>query len=447
MPKCAIGDLRRTPALRSQPLGESSGYARDNFKLSGRPAVTAGSLIGMTSDGPPDGTSATWLPGPMSIGVLATAFPSDLVDAVIDEAGARERRYRTLPARFMVYYVLALALLAPKGYVEVMCLLTRGLSWLRDEVPSGKTATVPAIAKARSRLGEAPLALLFRRVAGPLATPETGGAFWRGFRLVSVDEIVFELPDTAENTAAFGRSPGAADDDRTPEARLVALGESRTGALLGAAFGAASHPGTPLASGVAGHLNETTLLMVADRFPVGALWHDARSRGAHVVWTETGVTPVPSEILFDGTCLVRLPETWGRDGNDTVVRMIECEPRTSSGRPAGRPFALLTTLTDPAGAPAEEIVAAYEGRWRGSALSRSLAAGQPDPKTALRSRSPDMARQEIWSILCVYQCTRQLMWQASHSLRLNDATPLAPRLIRVRRRRSEALTLTSAGGS
>lgn len=400
----------------------------------------------MTSDGPPHGTSPAWIPDPMSIGVLATAFPSDLVDAVIDEAGARERRYRTLPARFMVYYVLALAMFAPKGYVEVMCLLTRGLSWLRDEIPSGKTATVPAIAKARFRLGETPLALLFGRVAGPLATPGTGGAFWRGFRLVSVDEIVFELPDTAENTAAFGRSP-ASSADNAPEARLVALGESRTGALLGAAFGAASHPGTPLASGVARHLDDTTVLLADDRFPVGALWHDARARGSQLVWKAADITPPPAEVLRDGTCLVRLPETWGRDGHDAVVRMIDCQPCAPSGRPAGRAFALLTTLTDPAEAPADEIVAAYEGRWRGRVLARSLAAGRPDSKTALRSRSPDMARQEIWSMLCVYQRTRGLMWQASHALRLNDSTPLAPRLVRVRRRRSEALSVASATAS
>ncbi|MBO0806425.1 MAG: transposase domain-containing protein, partial [Nocardiopsaceae bacterium] len=186
----------------------------------------------MTSDGPPSGPSPAWLPDQMSIGILATAFPSDLVDSVIDEAGARERRYRTLPARFMVYYVLALAMFAPKGYVEVMCLLTHGLSWLRDGPWTGKAATVPAIAKARYRLGEAPLALLFGRIAGPLAAPGTGGAFWRGFRLVSVDEIVFELPDTAENTAAFGRPAdvgpaatpaGAGDRADAPEARLVAL--------------------------------------------------------------------------------------------------------------------------------------------------------------------------------------------------------------------------------
>ena len=412
----------------------------------------------MTSDGPAPGPSQTWLPDPISIGVLATAFPSDLVDAVIDETGARERRYRALPARFMVYYVLALAMFAPKGYVEVMCLLTRGLSWLRDEAPTARTATVPAIAKARSRLGEAPLALLFSRVAGPLAPAGTSGAFWRGFRLVAVDEIAFELPDTAENTAAFGRAPaigqarqaghaGQAGRDGAPEARLVALGESRTGALLGAACGAAAHPGTPLAAGVVRHLNETTVLMADDRFPVGALWHDALARGAQLVWKAAAPVTLPvREVLPDGTCLVRLPETWDRRGNDAVVRMIECEHRTTSGRPAGRHFALLTTLTDPCEAPADEIVAGYEGRWRGGSIGRSLAAVQPTPRMTLRSRSPDMVRQEIWSMLCVYQRTRELMWHASCALRLPDATPLTPRMTRVRRR-AEALTPASAGAS
>jgi hypothetical protein len=401
----------------------------------------------MTSDGP----SPDWLPGPISIGVLATAFPSDLVDAVIDETGARERRYRALPARFMVYYVLALAMFAPKGYTEVMCLLTRGLSWLRDEPSEGKTATVPAIAKARSRLGEAPLALLFSRIAGPLAPAGTSGAFWRGFRMLSVDEIVFELPDTAENTAAFGRPSAAriaAQGEGAPEARLVALGETRTGALLGAAFGAASHPGTPLASGVIPHLNETTVLLADGRFPVGALWHDALARGAQLVWKIAAPVALPvSEVLSDGTCLVRLPETWATRGHDAVVRMIECEHCAPSGRPTGQTFALLTTLTDPAAAPADEIVAAHEGRWRGSSIASSLAAGQQHPQMTLRSRSPDMARQEIWSMLCVYQRTRTLMWQASHALRLPDTTPQAPGEIRVRRRRSESLSAASVTAS
>lgn len=399
----------------------------------------------MTSDGPRPGSPPAWLPDAMSIGLLAAAFPGDLVDSVIDEAGARERRYRALPARLMVYYVLALAMFAPKGYVEAMCLLTRGLSWLRDEPWAGRTATVPAIAKARSRLGVAPLALMFGRVAGPLAADGTGGAFWRGFRLVSVDEIVFELPDTAENTAAFGR-PATAWGDRpdAPEARLVALGESRTGALLGVAFGAAAHPGTPLASGVARHLSRTTVLLADERFPVGALWHDALARGAQLVWKTAQATLPAAESLPDGTSLVRLPETWAGNGHDAVVRMIECEHCTASGRPTGQTFALLTTLTDPAEAPAEEIVSGYEGRWRGSAIADSLAAGQGIGRMALRSRSPDMVRQEIWAMLCVYQRTRGLMWHASHALRLHDGPPAAPRLVRVRHHRAEPLPAAPA---
>lgn len=417
----------------------------------------------MSSDGPPTGPPATWLPDPVSIGFLATAFPSDLVDAVVDEAGARERRYRTLPARFMVYYVLALSLFAPKGYVEVMCLLTRSLSWLRDEPWPGKSATVPAIAKARYRLGEAPLALLFSRVAGPLAAPGTGGAFWRGFRLVSVDEIAFELPDTAENTAAFGRPA-------PPEARVVTLGESRTGALLGAAFGTAAHPGTPLVSGVVRHLGETTVLLAGERFPVGALWHDAMARGAQLVWQVAAPVTLPvTEVLADGSCLVQLPGTWARNSRDAVVRMIECEYRTASGRPAGAAFALLTTLTDPAEAPADEILACHEARWRGSAIAHTLTgqhgpagqhglhgpadqdepasrhrpASQHRPRMTLRSRSPDMARQEIWAMLCLYQRARDLTWHASRALRLHDGLPVTPRLVRVRRH-AEPLTAAPA---
>ncbi|MBO0806103.1 MAG: hypothetical protein J2P25_23905, partial [Nocardiopsaceae bacterium] len=226
----------------------------------------------------------------------------------------------------------------------------------------------------------------------------------------------------------------------------VALGESRTGALLGATFGAAAHPGTPLGSDVVRHLNETTVLLAGEWFPVGALWHDALARGAQLVWRTRipGLLPV-TDVLSDGTCLVRLPETWGASGHDAVVRMIEYGYRTASGHPDSRTFALLTTLTDPAEAPADEIVSCYESRWRGSSIAHCMAAGQQAPQMALRSRSPDMIRQEIWAMLCVYQRARGLMWHATHALRLHDGPPAIPRLTRVlRHSRAEALATTPA---
>ncbi|HEY1701062.1 MAG TPA: transposase domain-containing protein [Trebonia sp.] len=436
----------------------------------------------MTTPGRSSDQFCTWLPDPVSIGILATAFPSDLVDSVIDQAGVRERRYRTLPARFMVYYVLALVMFAPKGYLEVMALLSHGLNWLRDEAPPERTATVPAIAKARSRLGVEPLVLLFDRVCGPLADQVPGvstsspgattsapgnvaisatgrapggsggssprassGTVWRGLRMVSVEEVSFELPDTAENTAAFGgltaaACAGGAGRGGQARARLVVLGESRSGALLAAALGPAAHPGTPLAPRLMPHLDETTLLLADKRFPVEAIWHDATSRGTQLVWLAAAPATLPvSRVLADGTCLTELPETWSRDGRGAEVRMIECESCTVSGRPTGTTFTLLTTLADPVQAPAEELVAAYTNRWRGRMITDSLTAGHEGPANSLRSRSPDMVRQEIWATLCVYQSVRRLIWQASNTLRMHADPPRLSRRIRIHRRADIAL--------
>jgi hypothetical protein len=390
----------------------------------------------------------------VSIGILATAFPGDLVDSVIDQAGVRERRYRTLPARFMMYYVLALVMFAPKGYLEVMRLLSHGLSWLQDEAPPERTATVPAIAKARSRLGVEPLALLFDRVCGPLAEAASVTApssartnaetFWRGLRMVTVEEVSFELPDTVENTAAFGglatrACAGASGRGEQARARLVVLGESRSGALLAAALGPAAQPGTPLASRLMPHLDGTTLLLADKRFPVGAIWHDTTSRGAQLLWqATTSAAPPVTRVLADGTCLTELPETWSRGGRGAEARMIECESCTVSGRPTGKTFTLLTTLTDPVQAPAEELVAVYTNRWRGRMIADSLT-GQEGPASSLRSRSPDMVRQEIWATLCVYQSVRRLIWQASSTPRMHADPPRLSRRVQIRRRASIAL--------
>ncbi len=67
----------------------------------------------------------------IGIGVLAKVFPPELVDRVIDEAGVREQRTRTLPARVVVYYLLAMVLFFNSSYTEVWDKLVAGLDWAR----------------------------------------------------------------------------------------------------------------------------------------------------------------------------------------------------------------------------------------------------------------------------------------------------------------------------
>jgi Insertion element 4 transposase N-terminal len=116
----------------------------------------------------------------ISVGVLTRVFPPELVDRVVAEAERAEVRYRLLPARVVVYYVLGLALFSQASYEEVMRELTEGLSWASGWAQSWNVPTKAALSKSGARLGAEPLRVLFGEVAVPLAAEQTTGAWYRG---------------------------------------------------------------------------------------------------------------------------------------------------------------------------------------------------------------------------------------------------------------------------
>ncbi len=198
--------------------------------------------------------------------MLTRVFPPELVDGVVAEAGRRERRQRLLPARVVVYYVLALALFADCSYEEVMRQLVEGLAWESGWQRVWEVPTKVAIYKARERLGPEPLELLFRAVAAPLAGEGTRGAFYRGLREVSIDGTCLDVADTAANEAAFGR-PGTGRGQGVgafPQLRLVALAESGTHAIFDAALGPYTSSEQELADRLWGSLADG-MLCLADR--------------------------------------------------------------------------------------------------------------------------------------------------------------------------------------
>src|SRR5712692_13616 len=124
----------------------------------------------------------------IGVGVLARVFPPELVDRVVDEAGVREQRKRTLPSRVVVYYLLAMVLFFQSGYGEVWNKLVQGLEWARQfrvRVAAGMQPSPAAVTYARQRLGWQVMAALMEAVAGPLAGEEQERAFVAGMRLVA----------------------------------------------------------------------------------------------------------------------------------------------------------------------------------------------------------------------------------------------------------------------
>ena len=348
----------------------------------------------------------------IALGVLTATFPPAVVDEVIEATTKRERRYRLLPARLVVYYVLAMSLFREAGYEEVLRQLTEGLVGLGDqalEIPSSV-----AISKARQRLGPEPLEALFKSTCRPLATASTKGAHYRDWRLVSMDGTVLDVPDTPSNLAAFGRHRSGRGDAAFPQIRLVALAECGTHAMFAAGTGASSDGENTVAAALATSVGPG-MLVLADRGFGGSyeLFGQFAARGAELVWRvkSNAVLPV-AERLGDGSFRSELSAT--KDRPARAVRVVAYEV-DDPGRPKAedRTYRLATTILDPERAPASDLAGLYAERWEFETALDELKTHQRGPRIVLRSKTADGVYQEVWGMLCVHYAIRALMCRAA----------------------------------
>ncbi len=351
----------------------------------------------------------------VTLGVLTRVVPVALVDAVLRDTGRQNWRARQLLPRVVVYYVMALTLFAHASYDAVLRELVEGLRWLHWEGATLGMACKSAITQARVRLGEAPLRELFRRVARPLAEPGTPGAWYRGHRLVSFDGTTIEIPDVPDLERHFGRPPASRGRSGFPQLRLLALVETGTHAIFAAVIAGLASGEVRLARDIVAHL-EPGMLCLADRAFLGyALWRDAVATGADLLWRVRGRDRLPClERLDDGSYLSRLyPSCQHRQRNrdGLTVRVIEYR---MPGVPGGdQIYRLVTTLLEPRAAPAGELAALYHERWEDEVVLAEVKVTLPGGRLMLRSRRPDLIRQEIYGLLLTHFAIRQLMYQAS----------------------------------
>jgi hypothetical protein len=354
----------------------------------------------------------------VSIGVLTRVFPPELVDGVIAEAGRREQRQRLLPARVVVYYVLALALFADCSYEEVMRQLVEGLSWESGWKRSWRVPSKMAISKARSRLGREPLELLFRAACVPVAAGSTSGAFYRGLRLVSVDGTCLDVADTPSNEQEFGR-PGSSRREgggAFPQVRLVALAESGTHAIFDAALGAYGDAERTLAEHLFVSLGEGMLCLADRGFYSFECFHNARETGAQLLWRVKADVGLPrEETLADGSYLTSIYALKDRKAKRNGVRARVIEYRIDDPALADEEqrYRLITTILDPDTAPASELAALYPERWELESALDELKTHQRGPRVVLRSKSPDGVYQEAYGHLCTHYAIRRVMHDAA----------------------------------
>ena len=353
----------------------------------------------------------------VALGVLTATFPSALVDAVLEATGRREQRQRLLPARLVVYYVLALTLFPQAGYEEVLRSLTEGLAWTSGWTTRWALPSTVAISKARARLGAAPLAELFARACRPLATPATPGAFYRGLRLVSLDGTTFDVADTPDHAAHFGRpGSGRGEGAAFPQLRLLALAECGTHAMFAAAMGPCTSGEPTYAKELVGALGPGMLCLADRGFTAYPLWSLAAASGAELLWRAKGNAVLPVlERHPDGSYASELvaADDRGRE-HPLPVRVVEYG-LDDPGRPQSEEtrYRLLTTILDPGRAPAAELAALYAERWEIESALDELKTHQRGPRVVLRSRTVEGVYQEAWGFCCVHYALRALLAAAA----------------------------------
>lgn len=367
----------------------------------------------------------------ISIGVLTRLFDRDLVDEVLVETGRREKRSRLLPARVVVYYVLALCLFFGDGYEEVMRKLVNGLRFLGTWRAGWQVPSTSAISQARQRLGEEPLRVLFERVAAPMAQPGTKGAWFHGWRVMAVDGVILDVPDTADNLAVFGKTGHRDGESPFPQVRIVGLGECGTHAIVAAAIDSWRVYERELLERILGGV-EPGMVVLADRgFFSYELWCQARQTGAELVWRVSDTVDLPVlEWLPDGsyraellpkqikTDLKRGKQRTVRDGMRLPIRVVEYMVTNRGDKP--ETIRLITSIMDHELAPAAELAALYRQRWEFELTLDEVETHQMPHHRLLRSKTPELVRQEIWALLLTHYAVRDLMLEAADDMDADD---------------------------
>jgi len=315
----------------------------------------------------------------------------------------------------VVYYVIALALYMQSSYREVLRCLLEGVAWLSD--PSAKTRVVgnSGISQARTRLGWEAVRQLYEEVVQPIARPSTRGAWYRQWRIVSLDGSTLDVADEVANSEIFGRPSGGRGEGAFPQLRFAALLENGTHVLFGGQMGGYTTSETTLAKAVLPNLH-AGMLCLADRGFFGfALWNQAVATGAMLVWRLKKDVILPCETrLPDGSFLSRAypsPKDRKHGTNGMVVRVIEYRLEGIEG--AEPSYRLVTTLLDHEQAPAAELAALYHDRWEIETTFDELKTHLRGSRIVLRSKTPDLVRQEFYGLLMAHFAVRGLMHEAA----------------------------------
>jgi hypothetical protein len=350
---------------------------------------------------------------PPQLDRFACLLDPQWIDDALAATGTASIRHRRLPAEQVIWLVIGLALFRNAPIWHIVQQL--GL----DQRPDASAPVPSAAIGARQRLGPAPLAWLFNRLASHwTGKPVSCAALFHGLRSFAVDGVIWDVPDTPENRQAYGGGRSQFGAGSWPQVRAACLMDTHTHLIRAACFGHYRIGELSYARQLIAHAPDHSLTIFDRLYFAAAFLLDWQHDGVERHWLMRAKSSLRYELVqtfAPGDWRVRMPVSpqaqQQRPDLPThwQARLIECHVAGVSRR-------FLTSLLDPKVYPAQDVVAHYCERWEIELSFREIKQGLLHKAPVLRSKKPELVEQEIWGVLIAYDLIRQEMREMAADL-------------------------------
>lgn len=345
---------------------------------------------------------------PNQVETLADLLPLSLIEEAYALTDTVTLRKRKLPLESMAWLLIGMAIYNDKSMADIVNMLD-----IVDR--EGKPFVAPsAVIQRRKKLGDAAMKALFNCTQAHWSR-EAKHPTWNGLTLLGVDGVVWRAEDTPANSKAFTRQK----DTQYPQLRMVCQMELSSHLITASAFDEYAVNEMVLAEKLIDTTPDNSLTMFDKGFYSLGLLHKWQVTGVERHW----LIPLKKNVQFE------ILRSLGR--NDKIVKLSsnprarklwpelpnELEARLITRMIKGKEYSVLTSMTDPLRFPSTDIGDLYRHRWEIELGYREQKQYMLGNRLTLRSRLPELVKQELWGILLTYNLIRYQMVSMCHQLK------------------------------
>ena len=351
-----------------------------------------------------------------AIDKLMSFVDPELLQQAYELSGVATVRRRRLPLDSVVLTIVGMSLFRNDPVWDIA-------NKLNVSLPGKNRFVAPsAVVQARQRLGDDAVGHVFKLMAQRAFT-EYAFEQWCGLNVLAVDGVMFRAQDTAENLDAFGCDRNAKGDNPYPQVRMCSLMETSSHLLLASEFDSRDVGEMSLAQRLVPSVPDNSLTLFDRGYYSLGLLYLWMTKGVNTHW----MLPARKDLQYtvrhqlseDDAVITLKTSPQARKKFDGLPETIEA--RLTRYKVDGKSYRVLSSMVDAMQFPYEEVVNVYVQRWEIELGFREMKQTLHQAKLTLRSKKPEMVRQELWGLLVAYNLIRMMMLDA-----VKDMPELSP---------------------